>query len=56
MGQPLDTIKTKLQTFPKNYKNFLDCGQKIFNKNGIRGIYAGTVPSLLANAAGYFFY
>ena len=52
IGQPLDTIKTKLQTFPNRYKNFLDCAQKIFYKDGIHGLYAGTVPALMANAAG----
>jgi len=52
IGQPLDTIKTKLQTFPNRYKNFIDCAQKIIYKDGIYGLYAGTVPSLLANAAG----
>ncbi|CAF1271892.1 unnamed protein product [Adineta ricciae] len=51
VGQPLDTIKTKLQTFPNRYKNFVDCAQKIFYKDGLHGLYAGTVPSLLANAA-----
>jgi solute carrier family 25 ornithine transporter 2/15 len=54
VGQPLDTIKTKLQTFPNHYKNFFDCGQKIFFQNGLRGFYAGTLPSLLANMAGIF--
>ena len=52
VGQPLDTIKTKLQTFPNRYKNFIDCAQKIFYKDGIHGLYAGTVPALLANATG----
>jgi hypothetical protein len=52
IGQPLDTIKTKLQTFPNRYKNFIDCAQKIFYKDGIHGLYAGTVPALLANTAG----
>ncbi|CAF2992448.1 unnamed protein product [Rotaria socialis] len=51
VGQPLDTIKTKLQTFPNNYKNFIQCGQTIFHENGLRGLYAGTLPSLLANTA-----
>ena len=52
IGQPLDTIKTKLQTFPNRYKNFVDCAQKIFYKDGIHGLYAGTGPALMANAAG----
>ncbi|CAF1403510.1 unnamed protein product [Rotaria sp. Silwood1] len=51
VGQPLDTIKTKLQIFPNHYRNFLDCAQKIFYKDGIYGFYAGTIPSLLANVA-----
>lgn len=55
VGQPLDTIKTKLQTFPNRYKNFLDCAQKIFYRDGIHGLYAGTVPALLANATGKFY-
>lgn len=54
VGQPLDTIKTKLQTFPNHYKNAFDCGKKIFFQNGLRGFYAGTLPSLLANAAGFY--
>ena len=54
VGQPLDTIKTKLQTFPNRYKHFIDCAQKIFYRDGIRGLYAGTVPSLIANGAGEF--
>ena len=52
VGQPLDTIKTKLQTFPNRYTNFIDCAQKTFVKEGIHGLYAGTLPALLANAAG----
>ncbi len=52
IGQPLDTIKTKLQTFPHRYKNFIDCARKTFYKDGIHGLYAGTVPALMANAVG----
>ncbi|CAF1413323.1 unnamed protein product [Rotaria magnacalcarata] len=54
VGQPLDTIKTKLQTFPNKYKHFFQCGRTIFRENGLRGLYAGTLPSLLANAAGFY--
>ena len=53
VGQPLDTIKTKLQTFPNQYHNFLDCALKIISQNGVRGFYAGTVPSLVGNIAGF---
>jgi solute carrier family 25 ornithine transporter 2/15 len=54
VGQPLDTIKTKLQTFPNHYKNLFDCIQKIYTQNGLRGFYAGTLPSLLANTTGFY--
>ena len=52
VGQPMDTIKTKLQTFPDRYQNFYDCTKKIFRQDGFRGLYAGSVPALVANAAG----
>ena len=55
IGQPLDTIKTKLQTFPNRYKNFFDCGKQILQQDGMRGLYAGTLPSLLANTAGFYY-
>lgn len=50
VGQPLDTVKVKLQTFPTMYRNALDCFLQTFRQDGIyRGLYAGTVPSLAAN-------
>jgi len=51
VGQPLDTIKVKLQTFPHLYKGATQCGINTFKAEGIRGLYAGTVPSLVANVA-----
>ncbi|UJR07266.1 hypothetical protein I4U23_011554 [Adineta vaga] len=51
VGQPLDTIKTKLQTFPNQYHNFYDCAKKIYFETGVHGFYAGTVPSLVGNIA-----
>ena len=50
-GQPLDTIKVKMQTFPDQFKNSLDCSMKTFRHEGFRGFYAGTVPALAANIA-----
>lgn len=50
-GQPFDTIKVKMQTFPHLFKNALDCGVKTFKQERIKGLYAGTVPSLAANIA-----
>ncbi|GAB6020344.1 hypothetical protein CHUAL_003057 [Chamberlinius hualienensis] len=52
VGQPLDTVKVKMQTFPKLYSNALTCFVQTFAKEGFfRGLYAGTVPSLVANIA-----
>ena len=52
VGQPLDTLKVKMQTFPKLYPNLRVCFSRTLEKEGIvRGLYAGTVPSLAANIA-----
>ncbi|XP_074651240.1 mitochondrial ornithine transporter 1-like [Tubulanus polymorphus] len=51
-AQPLDTVKVKMQTFPGEYKNALNCLTQTFKKDGFtRGLYAGTVPALVANVA-----
>lgn len=52
-GQPLDTIKVKMQMFPHLYTSALKCGVETLRKDGIyRGLYAGTIPALSANIAG----
>lgn len=51
IGQPLDTLKVKMQTFPNLYKNSLICFKQTFVNDGIKGLYAGTVPALMANIA-----
>ncbi|XP_033742414.1 mitochondrial ornithine transporter 1-like [Pecten maximus] len=51
VGQSLDTVKVKMQTFPGMYKNAFDCFMKTFRQDGIRGLYAGTVPAMTANIA-----
>jgi len=51
-GQPLDTLKVKMQTFPHLYPNLNLCFRETLRKEGVvRGLYAGTVPSLAANVA-----
>lgn len=50
VGQPLDTIKVKMQTFPLLYKGMVNCFVKTLKADGIRkGLYAGTTPALIAN-------
>ncbi|XP_072259876.1 mitochondrial ornithine transporter 1-like [Pyxicephalus adspersus] len=51
VGQPLDTAKVKMQTFPSLYRGLIDCGVKIYKQVGFRGFYKGTSPALLANIA-----
>ncbi|CAH2016490.1 unnamed protein product [Acanthoscelides obtectus] len=50
VGQPLDTVKVKMQAFPTLYKNMFQCFMQTFKTDGIaRGLYAGTVPALVTN-------
>lgn len=48
-GQPFDTAKVKMQTFPTKYRGFVDCFVSTFRHEGIRGLYKGTAPALIAN-------
>ncbi|KAL3090991.1 hypothetical protein niasHT_023591 [Heterodera trifolii] len=50
-AQPLDTVKVKMQTFPALYGNWVRCLRRTFRAEGVRGLYAGTVPALAANVA-----
>lgn len=50
VGQPLDTIKVKMQTFPTLYTGMVNCFKETLVSDGIaRGLYAGTVPALVSN-------
>lgn len=52
VGQPLDTVKVKMQTFPQLYNGMVDCFSKTLKIDGIsRGLYAGTIPAVVANVA-----
>ncbi|XP_069842226.1 mitochondrial ornithine transporter 1-like [Dendropsophus ebraccatus] len=50
-GQPFDTAKVKMQTFPSMYRSFTDCAVRTYHMEGLRGLYHGTVPALLANVS-----
>ncbi|KAG8452780.1 hypothetical protein GDO86_004538 [Hymenochirus boettgeri] len=50
-GQPFDTAKVKMQTFPNLYRGLIDCAGKTYRQMGLRGFYKGTSPALLANIA-----
>ncbi|XP_038213668.1 mitochondrial ornithine transporter 1 [Zerene cesonia] len=52
VGQPLDTVKVKMQTFPHLYKGMVDCLRQTLRNDGfVRGLYAGTTPAIMANVA-----
>nr|CDS32507.1 mitochondrial carnitine:acylcarnitine carrier [Hymenolepis microstoma] len=52
VSQPLDTVKVKTQTFPELYRSATRCFVDTLFKEGLfRGLYAGTLPSLIASAA-----
>lgn len=52
VAQPFDTIKVKLQIFPKIYKNMFACFSHTVKNDGyIRGLYAGTLPAIVASVA-----
>ncbi|KAM8764483.1 mitochondrial ornithine transporter 2 [Rhynchonycteris naso] len=50
-GQPFDTVKVKMQTFPRLYKGFTDCCLKTYSQVGLQGFYRGTGPALMAYVA-----
>nr|XP_046149578.1 solute carrier family 25 member 15a isoform X2 [Oncorhynchus gorbuscha] len=50
-GQPFDTAKVKMQTFPSMYRGFLHCFMATYRQMGLRGLYQGATPALIANIA-----
>ncbi|XP_059412851.1 mitochondrial ornithine transporter 1-like isoform X1 [Carassius carassius] len=50
-GQPFDTAKVKMQTFPSLYRSFVHCFVSVYKQVGLRGLYQGTTPALIANIA-----
>jgi len=51
VGQPLDTIKTRMQGIPENSKrSMLRVGRDVFAREGVRGLYRGGLPLLLGGS------
>ena len=52
VGQPFDTIKTRLQAMPDaaGASNSFAVGQALFRREGIRGLYRGGMPLLLSGS------
>lgn len=52
---PIDVVKSKLQTdaldpAKQQYKGMIDCFQKIYAQNGIKGFFRGFLPTILRAA------
>ena len=60
VGQPLDTVKIKMQTYSSVYRSSFSCFWNLLQSEGMRGIYAGTTPAIASNliehSALFFFY
>ncbi|CEP08576.1 hypothetical protein [Parasitella parasitica] len=48
VGQPLDTIKVRMQTqrYPLKYRGATDCFRQLLRQEGLRGLYRGVAPPL----------
>lgn len=59
-GQPFDTIKVKMQTFPGYHPSITTSLTRTLMAEGLRGLYAGSAASFVANigenASLFFFY
>nr|CAB3266169.1 mitochondrial ornithine transporter 1 [Phallusia mammillata] len=50
-GQPLDTVKVKMQTFPELYNGMFSCFKETLKTEGISGLYKGSMPALVCNVS-----
>ena len=51
VGQPMDTIKVKMQTYPTLYKSAIRCATDTVKREGFFRLFAGVVPAAAANIA-----
>lgn len=50
-GQPMDTIKVKMQTYPSVYRSSVKCFMDTLKNEGVLRLWAGAVPSAVAQIA-----
>ncbi|XP_065184038.1 mitochondrial ornithine transporter 1-like [Sycon ciliatum] len=48
-GQPFDTVKVKMQTFPEVHAGVVQCLTKTVRMEGFRALYAGSTSSFVSN-------
>jgi len=51
VGQPLDTVKVKMQLFPKIYGSMVTSLSNTVRQQEFRGLYSGILPVLVSNGA-----
>ena len=50
-GQPLDTVKTRMQGMPNSAnQSMLQVGRNVFMREGIRGLYRGGLPLVIGGS------
>ena len=50
-GQPFDTIKVKLQTYPSQFPSPMQAFRTTLTQEGFLGMYAGCSPAIVSNIA-----
>ena len=51
VGQPLDTIKTRMQALPNNLRNsMITTAKDVYFREGIVGLYRGGLPLFVGGA------
>lgn len=50
-GQPLDTVKTRLQTAPQAYRGVVDCLRATVKGEGATALWKGAVPAATSAVA-----
>ena len=48
-GQPFDTIKVKLQTYPSQFASPIQAFTRTLGQEGVLGMYAGCTPAVVSN-------
>jgi solute carrier family 25 carnitine/acylcarnitine transporter 20/29 len=46
-GQPLDTVRVRMQSRGQHYTSGWDCARKIAARDGPRGFFRGALPPLI---------
>ncbi len=48
IGQPFDTVKTRIQTRPEQYRGVLDCFKQTLRQEGLRAYWNGATAAAVS--------